>query len=203
MKNWMLLAVTLLLPVGLFAGDEFVPGDARINERDILDRMAKELGEQPSAKQKAVQPQEKKKTDQGPADLFDISVVLAGGERAEGKAVFSQPAIILEIEGEKTARMEIPLAQVKSITFEKWTVAKKGSGTGRFYFVPSKCTVLMRAGGTVSGIPRVQDIMQINLTGGRAFRSYYTAGDQSAAVPASTLATIEFAKDNATAGLSN
>ncbi len=103
---------------------EFIPGDDRIIEKDILKRIQEELG-QDIAREKPRAKEEKKEKDSGartPAldlGLRGLVLNLKEGKQITGKAVISQHTLYIRPEN-SVQEVALPVEEIRRVEFVEW-----------------------------------------------------------------------------------
>ena len=178
----LLILAPLFLPLEIFTED-FLPGNGHINERDILRRMEKELGEKlnPREKPSRVLLRSAKTVDASESGEHSVRLTLRDGTVIRGKLRLNQSRVVLRpLNGKREQMYRIPLSVVEKLRFLKWKKElsiRMESGKVRDYFFPSECVVHKTDGTKINGRCRIQDWMQLNIQGDDfkgAFRAYYT-----------------------------
>ena len=204
-RGSVLFVVLLLCMPGFTLGaqeNEFVPGDDRIIEKDILKRIQQELGqdiarEKPKAVNIEVTAAEKSDASQGDQGTRSVTLALKTGRTVAGSVVLSQESVTLRPEG-GVREIRVPMRDIQRIEFLEWKAARvrmlaarepaaetpdageaapeTGGPRVRIYFLPTRCRVVKTDGTTVDGGCNSMNWLHFNMDGGpgsEPLRTYF------------------------------
>lgn len=188
----LLMLLLMLLLVAPAYGEDFIPGDGTIAEKDILSRIEKELGEDLTPAQKKVRtrslptqttPKEKEQR------VFFLRLRLENKSVVSGRVFLAQKELVLHERSKGEAvRHRIPISDIRSLKFENWKPVRSvfQNGMMREYFAPTVCVVTEKNGHLHSGSCRVTEWLQINMINGNTYshhRNYFTRSKKKGEKP--------------------
>ncbi|MBI3395734.1 MAG: hypothetical protein HY042_07865 [Spirochaetia bacterium] len=193
-------AVLLLLAGGLWA-DAYVPGDDRINERDILERMRSELGEEKvkSTSETQVATLATLKPPKVRDALTHSAILTAGdGSRLTAEVVIS-PRLYLD-------GRSFSLSVVRELHFDDWKIVRRVRTQIGWdqVFAPVRCHGFLTDGAAFEGRIRPDDWMTFEArSAGKSVmsRTYFHAKDTSGVVDGrkDVIVSIEFSEEGTNA----
>ncbi|MBE7438195.1 MAG: hypothetical protein HS115_07025 [Spirochaetales bacterium] len=154
--------------------EPFVPGDDRIQEAEILERIQREIGQDlKSLRQREVTKKEARKTE-SPTHLR-LQLRSSGGKEYSGYHAHNNLAIRLNT---ATGPVDLQLRDVSSLTFEKFTATfvhyLEEEKKVRIFFIPDQCKAELRNGGTMEGRLLSRNLLQVRLKDDGPERTYST-----------------------------
>ena len=115
-----------VLPAGAFAQDsQFVPGDDRIIEKDILQRIQEELGtdiareKQDVREAQAAEAEAARRAANVDKTLRSVTLSLKDNRQVSGTVVLSQRSLVV-VPDSSTQELEVPLEEIRSLEFTEW-----------------------------------------------------------------------------------
>lgn len=120
-----LMLLALFAPALTAQESEFIPGDDRIIEKDILRRIQKELGTDIAREKSEAEAEEEKKAEavrkaaQADPTVKTVTLSLKDQRRVSGKVVLSQSYVAITPEN-SVQEIQVPIEEIRSLEFTEW-----------------------------------------------------------------------------------
>ncbi|MCR9145513.1 MAG: hypothetical protein NXI24_24955 [bacterium] len=186
---------------------EFVPGSSSIEEREILRRMERELGQEftPRASRSTVtkrQTDPKRKKTNGPP-RFNVTLVTGRDQRIAGRIALTQTALELtEDQNGVAVRHRIPVPEIGQIEFLDWRAVRlhrePGGEARRVLYFPTRCRLTRKDQTQLEGAFAAFDWLEFRMQSGLSFgsyRTYFSVDPNNPEGPASAANSADAAAD--------